>query len=111
MRDIKEIWNELQQHPDFVTGRIHTKKSIVNTLDFVFEDLDEDFMRITELFVDENKSKIAEIIDDFELDNYQHGSWVDNMDDLIEEGKEKIFSYDEEKIAIEEFKKTLVGKL
>lgn len=94
MRDIKELWRELQQHPEFVTGRIHTKSNIVEILEDRLDD--EDFNRISELFVEENKNEIANRIDSFELDNYEYGSWMDNMDDLIESGTKKIFSYDEE---------------
>ena len=94
MRTINEIWKELQQHPDFVTGRIHLKSSIVEILEDRLDD--EDFNRISELFVEENKTEIANRIDAFELDNYEYGSWMDNMDDLIETGTQKIFSYDSE---------------
>lgn len=94
MRDIKELWIELQQHPDFVTGRIHTKQNIIGILEDHVDDVD--FNRISELFFDENKSKIADVIDDFELDNYRYCSWTDNMEDLIESGTKKIFSYDSE---------------
>ena len=92
MRDIKEIWIELQEHPDFITGRIHTKQHIVERLEDYVDD--EDFSRIAELFVDENKTKIADEIDNFECDNYQYGTWIDNLGDLIEVGTKKIFAYD-----------------
>ena len=95
MRTINEIWKELQQHPDFVTGRIHTKQTVCNDLEFICEE-DEDFSRIVELFVDENKTKIADAIDSFECDGYQYCSWTDNAEELIEAGKQKIFSYDSE---------------
>lgn len=95
MKTIKELWIELQQHPDFVTGRIHTKQTVCNDLEFICDE-DEDFSRIVELFVDENKKEIAQIIDNFECENYQYCSWTDNAEDLIEEGSKKIFSYDSE---------------
>jgi len=94
MKDIKELWRELQQHPDYITGRIHIKEYIVEILEDNVDD--EDFNRISELFVEENKEKIARVIDDFEDANYEYGSWVDNLEDLIEEGSKKIFSYDSE---------------
>ena len=99
MKTIDELWKEIENHPDFVTGRVHTKQDVVNHLEEYLDD--EDFNRISELFVDENKFKIAEIIDNFELGNYEYCSWSSNMDDLIEEGKRKIFSYDEEKDLVE----------
>jgi len=46
--------------------------------------------------VDENKNKIANVIDEFECDGYQYCSWTDNAHDLVEEGKRKIFSDDSE---------------
>lgn len=94
MRDIKELWRELQQHPDYVTGTVWTKQNIVDTLQDHLDD--EDFNRVSELFVDENKEHIALVIGDFECSNYEYGSWVDNMYDLIESGTKKIFAYDEE---------------
>jgi hypothetical protein len=94
MKDIKQLWKEIIQHPDFVAGRIHIKEDIVEILEDYVDD--EDFNRISELFVEENKEKIMCVIDDFEDANYEYSSWVNNMDDLIETGTKKIFSYDSE---------------
>jgi hypothetical protein len=94
MKTILELWEEIQQHPDFVTGRIHTKDDVRETLESHIDE--EDFNRISELFVEENKEQIAGEIDSFELDNYQYCSWVDNLEDLIETGTKKIFAYDSE---------------
>jgi hypothetical protein len=94
MENILDLWKELQNHPDFVTGRIHTKQSVIESLEEHLDD--EDFNRVSELFVNENKFKIADVIDSFETDNYQYCSWIDNMENLIEEGTQKIFSYDSE---------------
>jgi hypothetical protein len=94
MKTIYELWNEIQQHPDYVTGRIHIKEDIIEILEDHVDD--EDFNRISKLFVEENKEKIMCVIDDFEDANYEYGSWVDNLEDLIESGTKKIFAYDEE---------------
>lgn len=94
MRDINEIWKELENHPDYVTGTLWTKQNIVDTLQDHIDD--EDFNRVSELFVDENKEHIALVIGSFEESNYECGSWVDDMEDLIESGTKKIFSYDSE---------------
>lgn len=95
MKTIKELWKELQQHPDFVTGTLHTKQDVTNILEYKYED-DEDFMRVLDLFVEENKHKISVIIDNFYVVDYDYGHWSDNLGDLIEKGKEKIFSDDSE---------------
>jgi hypothetical protein len=94
MKTITELWNELQNHPDYVTGSLWTKQSIVNLLEDHVDD--EDFNRISELFVDENKKDIAFKIRQFEDDNYEYGSWHHEIEDLIEEGSKKIFAYDSE---------------
>jgi hypothetical protein len=95
MRNINDIWTELQEHPDFVTGRIHTKQSVTEILEYKYED-DEDFMRVLDLFVQENKTKIADVIDNFYAIDYEYGHWSNEMDDLIENGKQKIFADDSE---------------
>jgi hypothetical protein len=94
MKDIKELWKEIQQHPDYVTGTLWTKQNIAETIEDNLDD--EDFSRISELFVEENKEHIASVIDSFEERNYEYGSWVDDMEDLIERGTKKIFAYDSE---------------
>jgi hypothetical protein len=94
MRTIDEIWKELQQHPDYVTGTYWSKQNIAETLQDNLDD--EDFNRISELFVEENKEIIGLVIDSFEERNYEYGSWVNDMEDLIEKGTKKIFAYDSE---------------
>jgi hypothetical protein len=93
MKNINDLWKELQQHPDFVTGTIHTKQSVTEILEYKYED-DEDFMRVLDLFVEENKHDISVVIDNFYVVDYEYGHWSNEMDDLIEKGKQKIFSDD-----------------
>ena len=95
MKTIEQIWSELTSHPDFVTGTIHTKQNVTEILEYKYAD-DEDFIRVLDLFVEENKQEISVVIDNFYVIDYEYGHWSNEMDDLIEKGKEKIFSYDSE---------------
>jgi hypothetical protein len=95
MRTINEIWQELQNHPDFATGTVWTKQNVIDQLEGYADD--EDFNRISELFYEENKSNIISRIANFEATAYDYGChWTEGIEDLIEEGSQKIFSYDSE---------------
>ena len=95
MRTIKEIWNELENHPDYVTGTVWTKQAVISMIEEYADD--EDFNRISELFFEENKIKISNRISEFEATAYDYGSsWTEGIDDLIEKGSKKIFADDSE---------------
>jgi hypothetical protein len=92
MRNIKEIWKELEQHPDFVTGTLWTKENVIDQL----EDLeDEDLNRVVDILVEKNKKRFGNIIEQFEGNAYEYGCWTDDLD-WIEEEKNKIFADDSE---------------
>lgn len=87
MRNINEIWKELINHPEYVTGRIWTIESVAEVIETNIED-DEEFdlhgMSIedyTKKIVINNKSKFIDNIDDFETYCYKHDSWSSNLED------------------------------
>lgn len=92
MRTIKEIWEELQQHPDVVTVTLWTKENVIEQLQVLD---DEDLNRVSDIIVEKNKERIARAIRNFEGNNYEYGCWTDDLD-WIEEEKNKIFADDSE---------------
>lgn len=92
MRTIKEIWKELEQHPDFVTGTLWTKENVIDQL----QDLeDEDLTRVVDILVEKNKKRFGNAIDRFEGGAYDYGCWTDYIE-WVEEEKKKIFADDSE---------------
>ncbi|WP_396137548.1 hypothetical protein [Flavobacterium sp.] len=86
MRNINEIWIELINHPEYVTGVIWTIESVAQVLETDLED-NEDFdlhgMSLedyTKEIVTNNKSKFTDLIDDFEAYCYKHDSWSSNLE-------------------------------
>jgi hypothetical protein len=86
MKNINEIWQELINHPDYVTGSLWTIESVAEVIETNIED-DEEFdlheMSIedyTKDIVTKNKSKFTDLIDDFEADCYKHDSWSSNLE-------------------------------
>jgi hypothetical protein len=93
MRTIKEIWEELHQHPDVVTVTLWTKQDVIKQLEDLYDD--EDFNRISDIIVDENKERFASTIRNFEGSAYDYNSWTDELD-WVEKEKNKIFADDSE---------------
>lgn len=86
MRNINEIWKELINHPEYVTGGIWTIESVAQVIETDLED-NEDFdlhgMSIedyTKEIVTINKSKFIDLIDDFEAYSYKHDCWSSNLE-------------------------------
>lgn len=86
MKNINEIWQELINHPEYVTGSIWTIESVAEVIETNIED-DEEFdllgMSIedyTKEIVTKNKSKFTDLIDDFEADCYKHDNWISNLE-------------------------------
>ncbi|WP_310595135.1 hypothetical protein [Flavobacterium sp.] len=86
MKSIDEIWKELINHPEYMTGSIWTIESVAQVIETDIED-DEDFdllgMSIkdyTKEIVTKNKTKFIDIIDDFEAYCYKHDSWSSKLD-------------------------------
>lgn len=86
MRNINEIWKELINHPEYVTGGIWTIESVAQVIETDLED-NEDFdlhgMNIedyTKEIVTINKPKFIDLIDDFEAYCYKHDSWSSNLE-------------------------------
>ena len=86
MKNINEIWKELINHPEYVTGSIWTIESVAEVIETNIED-EEEFdlhgMSIedyTKEIVTKNKSKFTDLIDDFEADCYKHDNWISNLE-------------------------------
>ena len=86
MKNINEIWEELINHPEYITGNIWTIGSVAQVIETDLED-NEDFdlhgMSLedyTKEIVTKNKSKFTYLIDDFEADCYKYDSWSSNLE-------------------------------
>ncbi len=85
MKNISEIWQELINHPEYVTGSIWTIESVAEVIETNIEDDEFDLHGMsledyTKEIVTKNKSKFTDLIDDFEADCYKHDNWISNLE-------------------------------
>jgi hypothetical protein len=86
MRTIQELFNELENHPDYIYASVWTKNDVVNNISdnleeylidtFDYDEIDPEWLEKTSLqFVNDNKYKIQKIIHNYEEYNYVHDCW------------------------------------
>jgi len=86
MKNINEIWEELINHPEYITGNIWTIGSVAQVIETDLEDNKDFDLRgmsledYTKEIVTKNKSKFTYLIDDFEADCYKYDSWSSNLE-------------------------------
>ena len=92
MKTIKQLWNELIKHPDYIHGSIWTKNDIMDKLtdeleEYLIDTFDYDEVapelieKLTSSFIEENKSHIQNTIYNYEEYNYRHDCWSINFDE------------------------------
>jgi hypothetical protein len=90
MKTITELWNELRNHPDFVTGTCWTVQDIIENAECYVEDNDsvplDEVGNHAEFIIRYNKEKIANIISEWEGSCYENCSWSGEEDfsDLLD---------------------------
>jgi hypothetical protein len=92
MRTIQELFNELENHPDYIYASVWTKNDVVNNINdnleeylidtFDYDEIDPEWLEKTSLqFVNDNKNKIQKIINNYEEYNYVYDSWSISFED------------------------------
>jgi hypothetical protein len=76
MKTIKELLDELKQHPDFLTAQVFCKSDVVNNIiETIENESDEELYRPSvENWVKQNSHMIIENINDIVCDGYNYGS-------------------------------------
>ncbi len=79
MRNIEEIFDELRQHPDFLTAEIFIKSDVVNYIIDTIEDEDDEelYRPSVEKWVKQNSHMIIKNINDVVCSGYEYGSPFD----------------------------------
>jgi hypothetical protein len=94
MKTINELWDELTNHPDYITGSLWTVEDVASKFEseveeyfeekLHLEDTDESVIEKYSLdVVKQNIKFFKNIIDKFESYSYSYGcNWVANIDEL-----------------------------
>lgn len=94
MKKINELWDELTNHPDYVTGNLWTVEDVASNFEyqlevylenkFNYQDIDySQIERYSFDIIKENKEQFKNTIDNFESYSYKHGTWDISIEKLI----------------------------
>lgn len=93
MKTINELWNELTNHPDYVTGNLWTIKNVASDFESELESYLEDELNPEEFdeidiekysldIVKQNIEHFKETIEEFQSNSYEYGSWEIDINEL-----------------------------
>ncbi len=94
MKTINELWDELTNHPDYVTGSLWTVESVASNFEWQAEEYIEEKLNLEEIdesdiekysldIVKQNIQIFKNTIDKFESYSYSIGcNWEANIDEL-----------------------------
>ena len=93
MKTIYELWNELTNHPDYVTGSLWTIEDVASNFEWQVEDYMEEKLNLEEIdevdvekysidVVKQNIQIFKNTIDKFESYSYKYGTWEITIDEL-----------------------------
>jgi len=95
MKTIKELWDELTNHPDYVTGSLWTVEDVASNFECEVEDYLEEKLNLEKIdetdlekysldIVKHNIPIFKNTIDKFESFSYSYGcNWEVNIDELV----------------------------
>jgi len=95
MKTIYELWNDLTNHPDYVTGSLWTVEDVASNFECEVEDYLEEKLNLEKIdeaalekysldIVKHNISIFKNTIDKFESFSYSYGcNWEANIDELV----------------------------
>jgi hypothetical protein len=95
MKTIYELWNDLTNHPDYVTGSLWTVEDVASNFEWQAEKYIEEKLNLEEMdesniekysleIVKQNIQIFKNTIDQFESYPYSIGSnWETNIDELV----------------------------
>jgi len=92
MRTIQELFNELENHPDYIHASVWTKNDVVNNISdnleeylidtFDYDEIDPEWLeKISLQFVNDNKFKIQKIMLNYEEYNQDYDFWSISFED------------------------------
>jgi hypothetical protein len=86
MRNIKDIWNELENHPDFVTGTFWEVETVADLIQWSleqeedYENLSDEELQLKSIeFVRSKKNDLAHVIRKYEGNSYEYESWTSEL--------------------------------
>ena len=93
MKTINELWDELTNHPDYVTGSLWTVEDVASNFEWQVEDYLEEKLNLEEIdetdiekysidVVKQNIQIFKNTIDKFESYSYEYGTWEITIDEL-----------------------------
>jgi hypothetical protein len=94
MKTINELWDELTNHPDYVTGSLWTLENVASNFECEVEEYMEEKLNLEEIdeadiekysldIVKQNIEIFKNTIDEFESYSYSYGcSWEPDIDQL-----------------------------
>lgn len=93
MKTINELWDELRNHPDYVTGSFWTVEDVASNIEFVVEEYMDEKLNLEEIdesdivkysieIVKQNKEFFKETIDSFQSYSYEFGTWEMTIDEV-----------------------------
>ena len=90
MKTIEQLWEEVRNHPDFVTGSLWDIEQVADQAEYFIEDVEsiplDKVREVTESIVRSKKYEIAKIIDTWEYCSYEYCDWSGEKEfsDLLE---------------------------
>lgn len=93
MKTINELWAELTNHPDYVTGSFWTVEDVASNFEWQAEKYMEEKLNLEEVdeadiekysidVVKQNIQIFKNTIEEFQSYSYEFGSWEINIDEL-----------------------------
>jgi methionine synthase II (cobalamin-independent) len=93
MKTINELWDELTNHPDYVTGSLWTVEDVASNFECEVESYLEDELNLEEIdeadiekysldIVKQNIEIFKNTIMEFESYSYEYGTWEITIDEL-----------------------------
>jgi hypothetical protein len=93
MKTINELWDELTNHPEYVTGSLWTVEDVASNFECEVESYLEDELNLEEIdeadiekysldIVKQNIEIFKNTIKEFESYSYEYGTWEITIDEL-----------------------------
>jgi hypothetical protein len=93
MKTIYELWDEIKNHPDYVTGSLWTVEDVASNFECEVESYLEDELNLEEIdeadiekysldIVKQNIEIFKNTIMEFESYSYEYGTWEITIDEL-----------------------------